>query len=122
MMEERIIEFAGILRRNGVRVSTAEALSHAHQKGMIHRDIKPENIMITPPPAEEVKVMDFGLAKHVHSSAKVSAAVVPTFRNPSATTSLARSRPHDALSASTRFRADFSPIRSSPVSSSTVNR
>ena len=48
----------------------AEALAHAHQKGMIHRDIKPENVMRAPDGS--VKVMDFGLAKHVHSSAKVS--------------------------------------------------
>ncbi len=51
-------------------LETVDALSHAHQKGMIHRDIKPENIMFTS--ANQVKVMDFGLAKHVHSSAKVS--------------------------------------------------
>ena len=51
-------------------LATADALAHAHQKGMIHRDITPENIMLNQ--KGEVKVMDFGLAKHVHSSAKVS--------------------------------------------------
>ncbi|MCA8920499.1 MAG: protein kinase [Planctomycetes bacterium] len=51
-------------------LDTAEALAHAHGKGMIHRDIKPENIMLASD--DTVKVMDFGLAKHVHSSTKVS--------------------------------------------------
>jgi len=54
----------------GICLDTAESLAHAHQKGMIHRDIKPENVMRTP--EGEVKVMDFGLAKHVHSSNRVS--------------------------------------------------
>ena len=39
----------------------AEALSEAHEKGIVHRDIKPENIMVDS--KNRIKVMDFGLAK-----------------------------------------------------------
>jgi TolB-like protein/tetratricopeptide (TPR) repeat protein/predicted Ser/Thr protein kinase len=42
-------------------IQIAEALAEAHSKGIVHRDIKCENIMVNA--RDQVKVMDFGLAK-----------------------------------------------------------
>ncbi len=42
-----------------------EALDEAHSMGIVHRDLKPDNLMVVAEPwgREQVKVLDFGLAK-----------------------------------------------------------
>ncbi len=44
-----------------IMVQVAEALAHAHVRGVIHRDIKPQNILISR--EGRVRVADFGLAR-----------------------------------------------------------
>jgi tetratricopeptide (TPR) repeat protein len=44
-----------------IGIQVCEGLALAHEKGIVHRDIKSDNIMLTP--RDQVKIMDFGLAK-----------------------------------------------------------
>lgn len=54
----KIYEEAEALR---IILAVAEALNHAHQRGLIHRDIKPENVILTKD--GHVKLADLGLAR-----------------------------------------------------------
>ena len=51
-------------------IQVADALAHAHERGVLHRDLKAQNIVITP--AGRAKVLDFGLAKRAVSEVSTS--------------------------------------------------
>jgi len=61
---ERVIEIA---------IQITRALEAAHASGIVHRDLKPANVKLTG--SQEIKVLDFGLAKATSSSEAAASGV-----------------------------------------------
>lgn len=60
-----------VTRALEITLQAADALAAAHKVEMVHRDVKPDNIMIDE--SGRVKVMDFGLARGLHSTTQLTA-------------------------------------------------
>ncbi|MDQ3243724.1 MAG: serine/threonine protein kinase, partial [Gemmatimonadota bacterium] len=67
-LRQRLIRGGPLPIADAVRIlrDVADALAHAHTRGVVHRDIKPENVMLSD---RHALVADFGIAKALTEAA-----------------------------------------------------
>src|SRR5258708_8941107 len=73
----------------------ADALGHAHSRGIIHRDLKSANVMVTP--QGRLKVLDFGISRRLdtgHSGSETTPFDKSWKTHPSFTPTLPSLAPH----------------------------
>jgi serine/threonine-protein kinase len=77
-------------RAIGIMRQILSGLAHAHAQGITHRDIKPDNVMVDGTGAfgDQVRILDFGLAKLRQSSSELTTGFVvgtPSYMAPEQT-------------------------------------
>ena len=68
-LRARLTRDGALPLRDAIRVlrEVADALSYAHEQGVVHRDIKPENILLS---RDHAVVADFGIAKAIAAASR----------------------------------------------------
>src|SRR4029077_17188619 len=72
-LDERVRRAGPLDARNIIEIAqqVTSALATAEKHGLVHRDLKPANLMLVSPDGENkkvlVKIIDFGLAKTIHT-------------------------------------------------------
>ena len=76
-----LLERGALSHARAVRIArqVLAGVQAAHESGVVHRDLKPDNILLVGAgDGEQVKILDFGLAKMVHGSASAATQLTNT--------------------------------------------